>query len=381
MADEGWKVGLERFLTAYCTAPAILRGAMERIGLVPRINCLFDLDYLCRQGEVADCYWIVCEGHVRVERRGGEIVLRGAGDVVGEQAFYRLTSGESGQPIRGACLRAAGSAKLLRIDRSVVEAMTLEERAIWHETLARALCHKLDQATDQRQALCGQRKELDQLIRRFVCAEGREAAFAAIEGGGQIAYQLTEAVLWFSDIEGFSRFASTQPPASVGEVIRLVMEIQSEEIAKAGGQIDKYMGDGLMAFWHCPDAPRATMACEGAAVAALAAVGRLQTMFRDRSLPIDIRIGLHVGSAVFGDFGGANRIAFTCTGQAVNDASRYEQASVCEKGLPLGAVRISSSLYGRIEAEVVRGRFGQLRQFKDKHGVCFATHTIDGRGE
>lgn len=305
-------------------------------------------------------------------------MLRGAGDVVGEQAFYRPKGGEDNQPVRGACLRAAGSAKLLRIDRSVIDAMTLEERAIWHETLARALCQKLDQATDQRQSLCGQRKELDQLIRRFVCAEGREGAFAAIEGDGQIAYQLTEAVLWFSDIQGFSRFASTQSPASVGEVIRLVMEIQSEEIAKAGGQIDKYMGDGLMAFWLCPDASRATAACEGATVAALAAVERLQTLFRDRFLPIDIRIGLHVGSAVFGDFGGANRIAFTCTGQAVNDASRYEQASVCEKGLPLGAVRISASLYGRIGSETVRSRFGQLRQFKDKHGERFATHTIDG---
>lgn len=377
MADEGWKTGLERFLAVYCPAPAILRGALERIGIAPRINCLFDLDYLCRQGEVADCYWIVCDGHVRVERRGGEVVLRGAGEIVGEQAFYRAKSGESDRPIRGACLRAAGSAKLLRVDSSVITAMTSDERAIWHETLARALCHKLDQATDQRQALCGQRKELDQLIRRFVCAEGREAAFAAIEGEGQIVCQLTEAVLWFSDIQGFGRFAATLPPAAVGEVIRLVMEIQSEEIAKAGGQIDKYMGDGLMAFWLCPDAPRATIACEAAAIAALEATARLQTLFSDRCLPIDIRIGLHVGAAVFGDFGGANRIAFTCTGQAVNDASRYEQANVCDKGLPLGALRISASLYGRIGSESVRGRFGPLRQFKDKHGVHFATYTID----
>ena len=126
MADEGWKVGLERFLTAYCTAPAILRGAMERIGLVPRINCLFDLDYLCRQGEVADCYWIVCEGHIRVERRGGEIVLRGAGDVVGEQAFYRLiglfilrssenlrrkSSGRTGRPRDIAAVAPCGNAR------------------------------------------------------------------------------------------------------------------------------------------------------------------------------------------------------------------------------------------------------------------------------
>ncbi|MBA4130676.1 MAG: adenylate/guanylate cyclase [Hyphomicrobium sp.] len=378
MTDEGWKAGLQQFLTVYCTAPGILREAMERIGLAPRINRLFDLEYLCRQGDVADCYWIVCEGHVRVERRGREIILRGAGELVGEQAFYRPMRGVSGSPTRGACLRAAGSAKLLRIDRSLVGAMTLEERAIWYETLARALCDKLDQATDQRQVLGSQQRGLDELIRRFVCAEGREAALAAIEDSGRIACQQTEAVLWFSDTEGFSRFATTQTPASVSEVIRLVMEIQSEEIAKAGGQIDKYMGDGLMAFWLCPDAPRAALACDAAALAGLAAVERVLKLFSDRSLPLGIRIGLHVGTAVFGDFGGANRIAFTCTGQAVNEASRYEQAITCEEGRPLGAVRISSVLWERIQSENVRDQFGPRRWFKDKHGNRFATHSVIG---
>lgn len=375
MVDVGWKEGWERFLATYCQASATLREAMDRIGLAPRVNCLFDLDYLCRKGDAADCYWIICDGHIRVERRGGEIVLRGAGEVVGEQAFYRPASDVNHQPIRGACLRAAGNAKLLRIDRSIVEAMTSEERAVWHETLARALCHKLDQATDQRYALHGRERDLDGLIRRFVCAEGREAALAALDGGGRVQSQKTDVVLWFSDIKGFSAYATDLKPEDVAEILRLVMEIQAEEIAKAHGQIDKFMGDGLMAFWMCPDATRMATTSHSAISAALAANERVKSFFQQRSAPLDIRIGLHAGPAVFGDFGGANRIAFTCTGQTVNEAARYEQASVCSEGLPLAAVRISSSLYERVDSEAVRSRFGSRRAFADKHGIMFEIYT------
>lgn len=374
MAEAKWKIGLQRFLASNCPEPEVLGAALERVGLAPRINLVLDLDYLCRQGDVADCLWIVCEGYVRVERQGGEIVLRGAGEVVGEQAFYRETGAETHRPTRGACLRASGAVTLLRIDRSVIAAMDVKEQAVWHETIARALCRKLDQATDQRHVLAGHRRDLDQLIRRFVCPEGREAALAAIDDTREIGYHRSDAVLWFSDIKGFSAYASTLAPDEVGDLIRLVMEVQSEEIVKASGQIDKYMGDGLMAFWICPDTSRLAVACEAATTAALTAAARLQAMFSSRGFPIDIRIGLHAGSAVFGDFGGANRIAFTCTGQTVNDASRYEQASVCEHALPLGAVRVSAPLYARIGSEAIRARFGPQRRFKDKHGVYFETY-------
>ncbi len=375
MEGGGWQQGLEAFLTAYCPAPEQMRLTLGRIGLPARVNWLEDRAILCRQDDAADCYWVICQGHVRVERIGAEIVLRGPGEVVGEQAFYRKRDNTGVGPRRGACLRASGSAKVLRIDRSVIDAMSFEERAVWHETLARVQCHKLDQATDQRQALQSQRSDFDGLIQRFVCSEGREAALAALDGNGSVAAHQTDAVVWFSDIKGFSAYAANLQPSDVAATIRLAMNIQAEEIAKAAGQIDKFMGDGLMAFWLCPDVERLAVACEAAATAALQAASRLRIIFETQGLPLGIRMGIHAGPAVFGDFGGANRIAFTCAGRTVNDASRYEQASVGSDGLPLGIVRLSPIVFEHITSEPLRSQFGERRTFEAKHLVMFETHT------
>ena len=366
------------FLNAYCPAPDLMRLALSRVGVPERVNWLEDRVFLCRQGDVADCYWVICQGHVRVERADAQIVFRGPGEMVGEQAFYRKNEDKAAGARRGACLRASGSAKLLRIDRSFINAMSIEERAIWHETLARVQCHKLDQATNQRHALQGQRRDFDGLIQRFVCSEGREAALAALDGNGSVAAQRTEAVLWFSDIKGFSVYAANLQPSEVAATIRVIMDIQAEEIAKAAGQIDKFMGDGLMAFWLCPDAVRLAHGCESAVTAALHATARLHAMFESQGLPLEIRIGIHAGPAVFGDFGGADRIAFTCAGRTVNDASRYEQASEGSDGLPLGAVRISAAVFDQIASPALRSRFGVRRTFEAKHQVIFETHTLEG---
>jgi class 3 adenylate cyclase len=262
-----------------------------------------------------------------------------------------------------------------RIDKSLLAGMTDAQRALWNETCARALSTKLDEATTQRNELRRDRNNTELIFRRFVAEEGQEAALAAFLDGDfqrHIGTLECDAVIWFSDVKGFSQYAKGKPADAVGRVIRKVMDIQAAAIRDAGGQIDKFMGDGLMAFWKAPDRMRLEVAAEKAAAAAIACAANLRDHFEAESLPCDIRIGLHAGTVIIGDFGGGDRVAFTLIGDAVNTASRYEQAAKCVENKELGRVRVSEEIFSMLSDERTKSTFDPTpRSLPDKHGTCF----------
>jgi class 3 adenylate cyclase len=126
--------------------------------------------------------------------------------------------------------------------------------------------------------------------------------------------------------------------------------LQIKLIREHSGEIDKIMGDGLMAYWFCDgtsktSAPRAAVTCAQKVVSEF---GR--TVADTDMSDLSLRIGLHLGPACFGDFGTEERIAVTVLGETVNLAARYEQLRAepghSDSGIPgLGPVRISSALY------------------------------------
>ncbi len=364
--------GLEIFLSRFCPDPTTIHAALDRVGMANRMVWLTDGKILCRKGDSADCYWIICEGEIRVEEDDVLVVTRHQGELIGEGAFFRITTTK---PSRGATLRAAGDTKLLRIDRALINVMKPADQVVWHETIARVVTAKLDQATGHRVGLHHGRSIAHELVARFVCSEGHSAALAALEPKGAlraIAPERSQAVIWFSDIAGFSKFAASLPPQEAGEVVRQIMDVQADEIAAAGGHIDKFMGDGLIAFWRAPDEPRLSAACDAAATAAHKATSRLLTFFKDRRLPLDIRVGLHAGPVILGDFGGSDRIAFTVIGDTVNAAARYEQAAKRADGSALGRVRVSPAIFSRVTDASTRAIFEQTStSFVDKHGTVF----------
>lgn len=361
------------FLERFCRTPDLLLASFE--AQPSRVEQYSDGQLICRKGDIGDVMWVILEGDVRVEGPDHYVVVRHPADIVGEGAFYRSVDGPR---LRGADLRAAGEVVLYRIDGAFVESLSLEGRAAWHETICRVLTTKLDESQVQRLALRADRLTQDTLLDRFVSAEGKAAARAAISGNdfGEIDPEICDALIWFSDVGGFTNYASDLSPREAGILIREIMEIQSLAVESAAGQIDKYMGDGMMAFWRMPDAQRQARLLPKAVESALDARDQLLALINERSLPIDIRIGLHFGKAIFGDFGGGKRIGFTAIGSTVNTASRYEQAPKCSLGLPLGRVRLSDSVFGLIEDDVLRSRFDRVeRKIVDKHGVPYVAFT------
>lgn len=158
----------------------------------------------------------------------------------------------------------------------------------------------------------------------------------------------------FADIRGFTARSERMPPEAVVEFLDRYFEEVTEIIHRYGGTVDKFMGDGIMAFFGAPQ-PMEKPAAQGyeVATAILNEVARLGSQRAEGAEPLAVGIGLHVGEAVVGHVGSTNRHNYTAIGDAVNLASRLEGLSkevgwplICSKDLvdELGDTHLFTSL-------------------------------------
>jgi class 3 adenylate cyclase len=138
--------------------------------------------------------------------------------------------------------------------------------------------------------------------------------------------------IFFSDMKGFTEFSEGMTPAALVTILNRYMTLMSEPVRHNNGIIDKYLGDGIMAFWG----PPFTSEEEQARLACLAALDQLAglTAFRaelpeliglKRGFPdIDLRIGIATGDVVAGSIGSEQTRNYTVIGDAVNLAARLE---------------------------------------------------------
>lgn len=138
-----------------------------------------------------------------------------------------------------------------------------------------------------------------------------------------------EMSVMFLDLEGYTRFARGRSANEVADYLATVFSRIGPIIEECGGTIDKYTGDGLMAFWGAPlpDADHARHAVDAALRIAERLTGYIQ---RERELNpagCRIRIGVHSGDVVVGDLGYGGRMNYTVVGDTVNMAKRTESAA------------------------------------------------------
>lgn len=356
---QEWPNVLRNFLSDYSEAADSLYALLTN----PAYQTIQKLPHnhaLCRTGDVATCFWLIVDGEVDIYHVDGTFIRkRAAGELIGEMAFLSEQTPSAKRKGRAsgrtADMKCHGATTLLEFDAGLIEKVAPEERAQIFSLLANVANEKLEQATAQRANLHTELSTQSHLLSRFCDRTALGFARASLAGERREA-RSRDVIVWFSDIAGFSTWADGQSSERVSEVVEALMGLQIRCITAFTGEIDKLMGDGLMAYWFCEGHHRRGVPLQ-AYRAAAQVIRDFEQQIQQLGTPeLSLRIGLHYGPACFGNFGTPDRIAVTLIGDTVNRGARFEQMRASDVGrkadqLPasdpaaLGAIRVSQEFF------------------------------------
>ncbi len=157
------------------------------------------------------------------------------------------------------------------------------------------------------------------------------------------------AVLWYADIRGFTPISDAAPGDVIVDLLNDVFEILTAALRPRGGQVLKFIGDGMLATFSFEEADRAET-CRRALDAAIEAMQQLDALNTARAaagVPVaSVVLALHIGEVLYGNVGATDRLDFTIIGPAVNEATRIE--ALCE---PLGRSVLISPEFAAIAVD------------------------------
>lgn len=179
----------------------------------------------------------------------------------------------------------------------------------------------------------------------------------------------------FSDVRGFTARSESLPAEEVVRFLNEVHTPMTEHVLATGGTLDKFIGDGMMAFWNAPldhpDPVRAALRC---ALRMRETVLDLDRRSREEAeaagrihVPLAIGVGIHVGPACVGNIGSVRRFDYSAIGDTVNAAARIEPLckNLCISVLASEEVMQAAPDFGFLFAGSVtlRGRQGATRLY------------------
>ncbi|WP_428669033.1 adenylate/guanylate cyclase domain-containing protein [Reyranella sp.] len=171
----------------------------------------------------------------------------------------------------------------------------------------------------------------------------------------------------FADIRGFTSISEGKLPYDVVFLLNRYFRATGHAVQSAGGRLDKFIGDGVMAIFGLDRAPE--VACRQALEAArrmtLALDDLNEALSGDLDQPLRIGIGLHAGPAIVGEMGYERAASLTAIGDTVNTASRLESLTkefkvelvVSQELLDRAGVDLSAAPQHEVD---IRGRQGRL---------------------
>ena len=175
-----------------------------------------------------------------------------------------------------------------------------------------------------------------------------------VEEGGPCSIGVEKNLLiLFADIRGFTPFAENLLHYDVIHVLNLFFQKTGKVIARHGGKINNYMGDGFMALFEADDPSEGALRAVRAGLGLLDAVQDLRPYLEELyAKSFQIRVGLHYGQVVAGMVGTPGQKKVTVIGDSVNLASRVETANK-EAGTQF---LISEDTYALVKDQVQLGR-------------------------
>jgi len=140
------------------------------------------------------------------------------------------------------------------------------------------------------------------------------------------------AIIWLSDMRGFTSASDHLPTQSLIDLLNRYFDCQVPVILSRGGEVLKFMGDGLLAIFPIDEKSiKVSDVCKevlAAAREARANVAKIEMPVGARVIgTVSFGLALHIGAVEYGNIGGGNRLDFTCIGPAVNLAARIEKLS------------------------------------------------------
>ncbi len=161
---------------------------------------------------------------------------------------------------------------------------------------------------------------------------GRDAGQRVL--AGRIARGVADrinAVLWFSDLRGYTSITDSAPPDEIIPLLNDYAEAVISAIHEHGGEVLKLIGDGTLAIFRADEADDVPAACRRALAAEADLRRRVAEVNARRTAeqrPVtSLYLGLHIGDVFYGNIGSDDRLDFTVVGPAVNEVSRI--ASMC----------------------------------------------------
>jgi adenylate cyclase len=138
-----------------------------------------------------------------------------------------------------------------------------------------------------------------------------------------------DAAIWLSDLRGFTALSDRLPSETVVDILNKYFDCQVAAIRGHGGEVLKFMGDGLLAVFpideYVGDVRQVCGHVLEAALQSRASVEAMRYPIGETVERFRFGVALHVGRILYGNIGGGNRLDFTCIGPAVNLAARLEK--------------------------------------------------------
>ncbi|MFO0623827.1 MAG: adenylate/guanylate cyclase domain-containing protein [Polyangia bacterium] len=185
-----------------------------------------------------------------------------------------------------------------------------------------------------------------------------------LEKGGE----LREVTMLFSDIRGFTAMTERHKATEIVAMLNEYFEVMIEILFKYNGTLDKYVGDEIMALFGAPvPVEEATWCAVQCAIEMQTALQHFNSKRTPKGFePIDIGIGINIGSVVCGMIGSSHTMQYTVIGDAVNTASRL--CSVAGKGEIIVSEQALQAVSDRVEYVAlpptkVKGKLQALRIF------------------
>lgn len=140
---------------------------------------------------------------------------------------------------------------------------------------------------------------------------------------------LREITVLIADMASYTQTTTALPLAGAANLTKAVLDCLTGPVLSQGGTLDRYSGDGLIAFWGAPlDCPQQADRAVQAALEMFRAIDRFNLAWTaEGHTPVRIRIGIESGQALVGDLGTPFRSTYTAVGDCINFASRLEAAA------------------------------------------------------